>query len=81
MPLIDYDLHPMAMAFGIFCFLLTSGLLATVVYVSLQTPAADAQQPATLRDKAFVPSSSGPLQNDTTSPQDTQRLDEDRVPA
>ncbi len=33
MPLIDYDLHPVALAFGIFCFLLTSALIAAVVYI------------------------------------------------
>lgn len=55
MPLIDYDLHPMAMAFGIFCFLLTSGLLATVVYISLSTPIADIQRGASSNGESFIP--------------------------
>lgn len=58
MPLIDYDLHPMAMAFGIFCFLLTSGLLATVVYISLSTPTADVQGGASSNGESFIPAES-----------------------
>jgi hypothetical protein len=50
MPLIDYDLHPIALAFGIFCFIFSAVLIATVVYVGTRTdqgasvsePAADA---------------------------------------
>ncbi|HHP7239136.1 hypothetical protein [Longibacter sp.] len=36
MPTIDYDLHPLALAFGIVCFLVTSGLFATFFYVALR---------------------------------------------
>lgn len=37
MPLIDYDLHPIALAFGIFCFVFTAVLITTVVYVGTRT--------------------------------------------
>ena len=66
MPLIDYDLHPMAMAFGIFCFLLTSGLLATVVYISLSTPTADVQDGASSNGESFIPAESTRLPEEAT---------------
>jgi hypothetical protein len=63
MPTIDFDLHPMALAFGIFCFLLTSGLLAAVVYMSIQS----SDEPATT-DSAqdFVPPSARSLDTRTS---------------
>lgn len=67
MPLIDYDLHPMAMAFGIFCFLLTSGLLATVVYISLSTPTADVRGGASSNGESFIPDESTRLPEEATS--------------
>jgi hypothetical protein len=77
MPLIDYDLHPMALAFGIFCFLLTSGLLATVVYISLSTPTADAQGGASSKGESFIPAESTrlPTESMTNAQAESSRSD------
>jgi hypothetical protein len=56
MPTIDFDLHPLALAFGIICFLVTSGLLATFFYVAIrgrsEVPESDPTDfvPASARD-------------------------------
>jgi len=48
MPLIDYDLHPVALAFGIFCFVFTAALIATVVYIGTRDgrPSPSASEPS-----------------------------------
>jgi hypothetical protein len=51
MPLIDYDLHPIALAFGIFCFVFTAVLIATVVYVGTRTD----QRPSVSEPTADAP--------------------------
>lgn len=59
MPLIDYDLHPVALAFGIFCFVFAAALIATVVYIgtrdgrpSPSTSEASPEAPPFLADDA-----------------------------
>lgn len=62
MPTIDYDLHPLALAFGIICFLVTSGLFATFFYVALRGTSEASESDAA----DFVPASAQEI--DLSSP-------------
>lgn len=69
MPLIDYDLHPMALAFGIFCAFVALTYLSAVVYLTFGSSASESK--AAQRD-AFVPDDAVPsldaLHDDAASP-------------
>jgi hypothetical protein len=68
MPLIDYDLHPMALAFGIFCAFVALAYLSAVVYLTFGS----SSETKTAQREAFVPDDAAPsldaLKDDAASP-------------
>lgn len=45
MPLIDYDLHPMALAFGIFCAFVALTYLSAIVYLTFGNSSSESTAP------------------------------------